>query len=393
MEGSYALPVVALSYIVAVIAAYTALEMAGKVLRPQNRPTPWILAGSVAFGTGIWSMHFIGMEAFDLPIDVVYDGPLTIMSWIAAVSVSGLALWTLALLRKNPDRPDPRIVIPAGLVMGAGICIMHYSGMAAMRIEPGIQYDPLLFSASVLIAVAASIVTLLIAARLRRVRNFKDVGLRLGAALVMGVAVCGMHYTGMWAASFAPDSICTTASGLTTGWTIGPITFATLAILASALVVSFGDTNAIRKRRAAERERSAVAEEKAFVDQVTGLPNRSWLNRQLTENAVSKAQQLTLVMLEHQGTTSADGQKEFAQWLRQQFPQAQAVCVQEDSFALLFYGYKKDAARQQVIDLMATRERGMADWKIGAAACPEDTERLFRLVPRARADVAAFSPA
>lgn len=387
MEGQFALPVVVMSYTVAVLAAYTALEMAGKVMRPGSNPVPWLVAGSLAMGTGIWSMHFIGMEAFSLPIEVVYDAPLTFLSWIAAVLVSALALWSLTLLRRRPDRPDPRIVIPAGVVMGAGICLMHYAGMAAMRMSPGIEYDPILVAASVLIAIAASIVTLLIAARLREVKTLKHLLMRVGAAMIMGVAIAGMHYTGMFAASFAPDAVCTTTSGLATGWTIGPVTFATLAILASALVLSLGDSRAIRQRRVAERRRAEIAREKAFVDAESGLPNRSWLNRHLNESAVLKSQNISLVTLESQVALEADQGRQFARWLRVSFPEAQAISLQADTYGLLFYGQGREATRARVVSLLKA-EAVYADkaWKVGAAACPEDTQRTFRLVPRARAN-------
>lgn len=386
MQGEFALPVVLVSYAVAVLAAYTVLEMAGKVMRPGTNPTPWLIAGSLAMGTGIWSMHFIGMEAFSLPIEVVYDVPLTVLSWVAAVAVSGLALWALTLLRRNPDRPDPRVVIPAGMLMGAGICIMHYSGMAAMRMDPGIEYDRLLFSASVLIAVAASIVTLLIAARLREVRRIQDLLMRFGAAMIMGVAITGMHYTGMFAASFAPDAVCTTTTGLATGWTIGPISFATLAILASALVLSIGDSRAIAQQRLEERRRSEQAREKAFVDADTGLPNRSWLNRQLSDSAVLDSQRITLVTLESETQLATAQRQRLADWLRSSFPEAQAVSLQDGSFGLLFYGQGREAARSRVLGQLRHQPNAVVgQWMVGAAACPEDTQRLFRLVPRARA--------
>jgi diguanylate cyclase len=386
MEGQFALPVVVMSYLVAVLAAYTALEMAGKVMRPGTRPGLWLLAGSLAMGTGIWSMHFIGMEAFSLPIEVVYDAPLTFLSWIAAVLVSALALWSLTLLRRKPDSPDPRIVIPAGMVMGAGICIMHYSGMTAMRMSPGIDYDPILVAASGLIAVAASIVTLLIAARLREVKTFQHLLMRIGAAMIMGVAIAGMHYTGMFAASFAPDAVCMTTSGLATGWTIGPVTFATLAILASALVLSVGDSRAIRQRRLIEHRRSEIAQEKAFMDSDSGLPNRSWLNRQLSDSAVLKAQNMSLVTLECQRDMDPSDRRIFGRWLREAFPEAQAVSLQPETFGLLFYGQTREPARQRVLNQLESRaDFRLSGWKVGAAACPEDTQRLFRLVPRARA--------
>ena len=386
--ADYDLGIVLLSYAVAVLAAYTALEMAGKVMRPDYRVTGWLIAGALAMGTGIWSMHFVGMEALDLPFEVIYHGPLTVLSWVAAVGVSALALATLSLLRRSPDRPDPRIIIPAGIIMGTGICIMHYSGMAAMRVSPAIEWNPLLVTASVLIAIAASVATLLIAARLRRVRRWADIGKRFAASLVMGLAIAGMHYTGMFAASFAPDALCLSTSGFAGGWTIGPITFATLAILASALVLSISDTQAIRNRRRAERALAEQASQKAFSDLETGLPNRSWLTRQLADGLAAGQQKVTLVVLDPAVSLAADDRVAFAQRLRQDLPEAQAVRLQGDSFGLLFYNLGSEPARLRVQSALS--EPGavpFSQWRMGSATFPEDTEQLFRLIPRARADI------
>ena len=388
--ADYDLSVVLLSYSVAVLAAYTALEMAGKVMRPHYRVAGWLIAGALAMGTGIWSMHFVGMEAINLPFEVIYDAPLTVISWLAAVGVSGLALATLSLLRRNPDRLNPKVVIPAGIIMGAGICLMHYSGMAAMRVSPGIEWNYLLVGASVLIAVAASVATLLIAARLRRVRHWSDVALRFGAALVMGLAIAGMHYTGMFAATFAPDAVCMSTTGFGGGWTIGPVTFATLAILASALVLSIGDSQAIRARRQAERELNEQVNHKAFTDSETGLPNRSWLTRQLAEGLGAGQQNVTLILLDPVSSGGVEERVGFARWLRDALPEAQAVRLQGDSFGLLFYNQRRDLARGRVIEALdGSGLTRLADWRLGSATFPEDTEQLFRLVPRARADIEA----
>ncbi|MGY6629408.1 MAG: MHYT domain-containing protein [Wenzhouxiangella sp.] len=390
--GTYALPVVLLSYGVAVLAAYTALEMAGKVMRPHYRVGGWLAAGAVAMGTGIWSMHFVGMEAIDLPFEVIYDGPLTLLSWLAAVGVSALALATLTLLRRQPDRLDPKVVIPAGIIMGAGICIMHYSGMAAMRLSPGIEWNALLVAASVLIAVAASVVTLLIAAKLRRVRHWTDVVKRLGAAMVMGLAIAGMHYTGMFAATFASDAVCMSTTGFAGGWTVGPVTFATLAILASALVLSIGDSQAIRARRQAERELNEQVNHKAFTDGETDLPNRSWLTRQLADGLAAGQQTVTLIVLDPAEGGCGSQRVSFANWLRAALPEAQAVRLQGESFGLLFYNQGRDLARKRVVQALEQSDvTGLAAWRLGSATFPEDTEQLFRLVPRARADVDAVT--
>ncbi len=390
--SDYNLSVVLLSYAVAVLAAYTALETAGKVMRPHYRVGGWLIAGALAMGTGIWSMHFVGMEAINLPFEVIYNAPLTVISWLAAVGVSGLALATLSLLRRNPDRLNPKVVIPAGIIMGAGICLMHYSGMAAMRLSPGIEWNYLLVAASVLIAVAASVATLLIAARLRRVRHWGDVAMRFGAALVMGLAIAGMHYTGMFAATFAPDAVCMSTTGFGGGWTIGPVTFATLAILASAMVLSIGDSQAIRARRQAERKLNEQVNQKAFTDTETGLPNRSWLTRQLADGLGAGQQNVTLILLDPVNAGGASERAEFARWLRDAMPEAQAVRLQGDSFGLLFYNQSRDVARGRVVEAIdSSGLTRLADWRLGSATFPEDTEQLFRLVPRARADAESIS--
>lgn len=389
--SDYDLPIVLLSYAVAVLAAYTALEMAGKVMRPDHRVGGWLMAGSLAMGTGIWSMHFVGMEAYRLPFEVVYDGPLSLLSWLAAVGVSALALAALSLIRRNPERPDPKIVIPAGLLMGAGICIMHYSGMAAMRVSPGIDWDPVLVAASVLIAVAASVATLLIAVRLRSVRRLADLGLRFGAALVMGLAIAGMHYTGMFAASFAPDAVCTTIGGLSGGWTIGPVTMATLVLILAALLLSLSDTQAIRARRRAEREMALRVTQKAFTDTETGLPNRSWLNRQLADGLGAGQERLSLVLLQPNADAGPVDASAVAAWMRQAVPEAQPLRLQGDSFGLLFYNQDSATARRRVRAALQEQAQSTLPgaWSVGVASFPDGTEQLFRLVSRARADLDA----
>ncbi|MGY6555710.1 MAG: MHYT domain-containing protein [Wenzhouxiangella sp.] len=390
--SEYDLSVVLMSYAVAVMAAFTALEMAGKVMRPDHGILGWLSAGSIAMGTGIWSMHFIGMEAYRMPFEVTYDATLTVLSWVAAVGVSALALATLSLIRRSPERPDPKIVIPAGLLMGAGICIMHYSGMAAMRLSPAIVWDPVLIAASVLIAIAASVATLLIAVRLRTVRRFSDLLLRFGAAMVMGLAIAGMHYTGMFAATFAPDTVCIATGGLSGGWTIGPVTFATIAIILAALVLSLSETQAIRARRRAEREMTLRAAHKAFTDLETDLPNRSWLNRQLADGLGAGQERVTLILVEARQFLKADDRREFANWLRRALPESQPIRLQGESFGLLFYNQDEPSARRRVHAALEQSLNYSADeWALGAASFPDGTEQLFRLVPRARADLEAVA--
>src|SRR5687767_5783555 len=137
-ESSYNPLLVAASLFVAILASYTALDMAGRITTAQGRAARWWLAGGAsAMGVGIWSMHFIGMLAFSLPIPLGYNVPITLLSMLIAVVVSGFALYTVT--RENLGRS--RLLIGA-VLMGIGIAFMHYTGMAALRMSPPIEYDP-----------------------------------------------------------------------------------------------------------------------------------------------------------------------------------------------------------------------------------------------------------
>ncbi|MEO8626808.1 MAG: PAS domain-containing protein [Betaproteobacteria bacterium] len=204
MNGSYHIGLVLLSIAVAVVASYVALDLASRVSAASGRAAAyWLAGGALAMGSGIWSMHFIGMLAFRLPIAMSYDVRITLMSMLIAVLVSAFALFTI----NRNTLSTPRLLL-SGVLMGAGIAAMHYSGMAAMQISPAIDYNLLLFAASIAIAIGAAVVALWIAFRLRSDSVAHVLPKRAGSALVMGVAIAGMHYTGMAAASFAGDSIC-----------------------------------------------------------------------------------------------------------------------------------------------------------------------------------------
>lgn len=141
-------------------------------------------------GVGSWSTHFIGMLAFVLPIDVGYDVPLALLSLLIAILSSGFALWLAA----RPLLSAAQIGL-GGLLLGLGISAMHYTGMAAMRMQPGIEYTPWLFALSLAISIAASAAALWIAFRLRQQRP-RVYLMRAVAAILLGTAIIGMHYTG-----------------------------------------------------------------------------------------------------------------------------------------------------------------------------------------------------
>ncbi len=269
MHSGYSLPLVVLSYVVAVLASHVTLSLAqrlrplGGAPRVHGSQSPWILGGAFSMGTGIWSMHFIGMLAFHLPIEMVYDLTLTAASYVIAVAVSGFAL---LIFRRND--PTIRGIALPGLFIGFGICAMHYTGMAAMKMSPAISYDKLLFSASVVIAIVAAMAALWIAFSLPQGHRHGSWH-KLAAASVMGAAIVGMHYTGMAAANFAHDAV-SMASGprIDTTWLAITIAAFTFLILGSTLLLSVIDAqlqstiarSAEQLRRANEDLEQRVAE-------------------------------------------------------------------------------------------------------------------------------------
>jgi diguanylate cyclase len=270
VQGSYNYWLVLVSLLVAILASYTALDLATRITASKGRAARvWLIGGAFAMGTGIWSMHFIGMLAFNLPIPLGYDVPITLLSMLIAVIVSGFALHTA-----TRDRLQARkLVIGAGL-MGIGIALMHYTGMAALRMSPPIQYDPLLFAASVAIAVAASLAALWIAFTLRRDSGWM-VYAKPVSAMVMGFAITGMHYTGMAAAEFAAGSICLTAGTMDDSVMAGAIASVTLLILLATLLMSVFDARRHLARLASSLQvANAELTRMTLHDSLTKLPNR-----------------------------------------------------------------------------------------------------------------------
>jgi diguanylate cyclase (GGDEF)-like protein len=289
MIGSYDFKLVALSLVVAAIASYTALDLAGRVTATRGRASLiWLVAGAIAMGTGIWSMHFIGMLAFSLPpLKLAYDLWITLLSVIAAIGVSGLALFVV----QSPKLTARNLSIGATL-MGVGICVMHYTGMAAMRMSPPIEYDPPLFIASVLIAIIASLAALWLAFQLRQKYSALAIAGKLGSAVVMGLAITGMHYTGMAAAQFPPGSVCLAADatgGMDTTTLAVSIGVVTVIILIVTLSISALDAHfAVRNARLAVELQGANEQLRsiALYDTLTGLPNRFLLEDRLRQAAL-----------------------------------------------------------------------------------------------------------
>ncbi len=282
LVGSYNEILVFFSFLVAVLASYTALDMAGRVATAEGRAARlWWIGGSFSMGLGIWSMHFVGMLAFSLPIPLGYDPLITAASLVIAIAASALALWLVC----QQTLPWLRLVHGA-ILIGSGIALMHYSGMAALRMQPGIEYHLGWLSASVAIAILASAAALWLAFRLRanvcRVRLWRGI-----AAVIMGLAIAGMHYTGMAAASFPDGSFCGASNtGLDANWLALMVIMLTLAVLAIALIVSILDGR-LQSRTSVlasslEKANSELVQ-LALHDNLTRLPNRLLLEDRLSQ--------------------------------------------------------------------------------------------------------------
>jgi signal transduction histidine kinase/ActR/RegA family two-component response regulator len=232
---------VALSFIVAAIASYTALELAERLRRAEGRAgSVWHSASSIVLGSGIWAMHFIAMLAFQTPLERGYDLGLTALSAVVAIAVVAVGFWIV-----RGGQSWIRLLF-AGVIVGSGVVAMHYTGMAALRVAGEVYYRPSIFTLSVVIALAACTVALWLAFNLRRWWE------RAMAAVVMAVAICGMHYTGMAATVIiaGPDL---NAGGITVS---EPILAAAIA-LGVVGIVMVGLVGAFYDR---QREKDAVAE-------------------------------------------------------------------------------------------------------------------------------------
>ena len=190
-------------------------------------------SGAVALGGGIWAMHFIGMLAFDLCTPVGYSRPITLLSMLPGLGASLVALALLA-------RPhlSMRQLVTGGVLVGAGIGTMHYSGMAAMEMAPDLRYDPVWFGLSIVVAISLAVLALWLRFRLRRLRRRLSVGASIViSGTVLGFAVAGMHYTGMAAARFVGTAV-EGGSGPDTGFVAAAVALITLALTAIVAVVN-----------------------------------------------------------------------------------------------------------------------------------------------------------
>ncbi|MBD2665511.1 two-component hybrid sensor and regulator [Richelia sinica FACHB-800] len=266
---SYEPILVACSFLIIVLASYTALDLAGKVTSNTTKRSPWIIGGAVAMGTGIWAMHFIAMSALKLPLAMDYDFTITVISWLDAIIASGLALMLFTLPELNW-----LVLTGGGVMLGLAITSMHYLGMLGLKITGGtISYNLWLVGLSIVVAIASAILALWLAFRFHRSHQPGFNLQKLYSAIVMGIGITAMHYTGMWASLFQtlPDlpQVNHIPERSLNSWLGLEIAIASLFILIGTLATVFLD------RRYAEkllRQEALEASEKRFRSLIRDMP-------------------------------------------------------------------------------------------------------------------------
>ncbi|MFD3492218.1 MHYT domain-containing protein [Streptomyces sp. NPDC058690] len=193
MDGfSYGMVTPAAAFLMACLGAALGLRCTTRSLRTERSfKAGWLALGATSIGSGIWTMHFIAMMGFSVDeVPIGYDVPITFASLAVAIVMVGIGIFIVGY-----QGVTWMAMVTGGTITGLGVATMHYLGMAGMRLSGQFEYDTLTVALSVVIAVVAATVALWAAVS---IRGFLP---SLGASVVMGVAVSGMHYTGMAALS------------------------------------------------------------------------------------------------------------------------------------------------------------------------------------------------
>lgn len=259
IQSQYDSKLVLLSVIVPSLAGYAALNVVARI-RVGNKmisENAWLLIGSMTMGSGVWAMHFIAMLAFQLPIPVNYNFWITMASVFPVILASAVTLYVI-----SRTTCDGKQLIVGGVLMGAGIGVMHYTGMAAMRSDAVMLFDPLTFTLSIVVAVILSIIALYVNWLASRSKTY---WFTLSAALVMGFAVSGMHYTGMSAAYFFPDNV-----GISVG-AMNPNTLGIWVALASILITVAAIGMTVFERRMASAVGTATVSRSRLIEAIESI--------------------------------------------------------------------------------------------------------------------------
>ena len=292
IASSYNVSVVLVSFLIAALASFVALGLARRLYRASSSAMGriWWGSGALIMGTGIWAMHFVGMQAFQAPITLGYEGSLTLLSWAAAVFSSAVALGIAANSRIKGGS-----WWAAAVAMAGGIAGMHFLGMHAIQMSIPIEWDYALVAVSLGVALLASAAALAMLRAMQYLQGHMLLGFQVLASAVMALAICGMHYIGMAAASFAEGAECLSANALNGPELTLMITITTTVLLVATLLVqaldarfqstSFRLNRSLRISNARLQAANEELRQRAFTDPLTLLPNRLLLEDRLS-NAI-----------------------------------------------------------------------------------------------------------
>lgn len=263
MLATYDFCLVVLSAVIAALASYTALDLVGRVTAATGRIRQlWVAGGAVAMGTGIWSMHFIAMLAYNLPVPMNYNSSIVFISLSVAIVASGLALEIVS--RKRVNRLQ---FLAGGSCMGIAIATMHYTGMLAM--EARVVYNWELMTLSVAIAIAASFLALRLAFQVQYQLQASVSWSKIGSALLMAAAICGMHYTAMAAVEVEPSQTAIAGQVYNTQHSMLAVAvgIASIVILALVLQAAFVERRLKMEAALAESQRRLAT----LIDALPGI--------------------------------------------------------------------------------------------------------------------------
>ncbi|MCU1750510.1 putative bifunctional diguanylate cyclase/phosphodiesterase [Pseudomonas sp. 6D_7.1_Bac1] len=288
---------VLLAYLVACAASFATLDIAERVGHAENLASQrlWRWVGAGCLSGGIWAMHFIGMLAFQAPIDIHYDLPTTFLSLLIAFIAAFWAMNSLSNAQLSVWQ-----YVQTSICIGLGICTMHYVGMAAMRSNAEAHYQPTLFGVSILIAIGASAIALLLSHVLRNGSGIAHQMLKYTASLVLGAGIVSMHFTGMQAMSLVlPAGVSVQLpvdnDHLQLGLMIAVIA---LLVIGSSISAALADKKLQHKEHDLRRVNALLSQldqarmslqQVAHYDALTNLINRRGFNQIFAEKLIEKS--------------------------------------------------------------------------------------------------------
>lgn len=292
MAGSYNLLLICFSLFVATLASYTVLEISERIASQETTRYRrlWLSGGALVFGVGIWATHFTGMLAFQLPINIGYNAILTTLSLLLCVALSAYLLHRATQRRLRWPR-----MLADGVVLGAGMALVHYLGLHSMQITPAVRYTPWLEGVSVLSTMGMAILNIWIVYTLN-VRKSDHFWKRVTLAAVLGLGIFFMHCLNMAAANFSSDSISSTYGNMDRDNLMSAVVLSTLFVLIAALIFSGAQKTKLLKKIVGRTNDKLL--HFATHDVLTGLPNRALLAERIQHAIhVSKRSGLSFAVL------------------------------------------------------------------------------------------------